>query len=156
MDLFSWISKPAAQSAPRQEIQNKNDAAPDIGQSQPTAGARPAPPPGSRRRLKIYSVRVHEGFESEIWEVQSQIHLERRLSQGKARKVSAGEIMELMLEALKTARRNGEVTGHALPIADDVWIGLRQIAQHMDMSPADVFEQLVVEKFVALDLPPPK
>lgn len=104
------------------------------------------------RRSAQYSVRVQEGFKREILLLQAQLQEERQRNGGSARKVTEGELIELMLEIYKFARREGCITGHAVPIKDEVWDGLRQIAHHEGASPAEVFEQLVVEKFVALGL----
>ncbi len=59
--------------------------------------------------------------------------------------------MELMLEAYKAARRNGEAAGHAVPLADDVWCGAHEISRRMGISPAEVIERLVVQKIAELN-----
>jgi hypothetical protein len=107
-------------------------------------------------RTDVYAVRVRESFKGEILTLQAELQLERQKSNGKARKVTEGEIIELMLEAYKIARRNGEVCGNALPLSKDVWDGVREIARRLQSSPAEIVEQLVVHKIAELGLLPRK
>ena len=44
-------------------------------------------------------MRVREGFKGEILALQAELQFERQKVSGKARKVTEGEIIELMLEA---------------------------------------------------------
>ena len=107
-------------------------------------------------RTEAYSVRVRESFKGEMLALQAEIQLERHKSKGKARKVTEGEVIELMMEAFKTARRNGEVTGPAVPIADDIWQCVHEIARHQQIPAAQVLEELVVQKVAELRLLPHK
>src|SRR6202042_906795 len=77
-----------------------------------------ATPGGRNRRVRsrtgrtdVYAVRVRESFKGEILRLQAELQLERQKSNAKARRVTEGEIIELMLEAYKVARRNGEICG---------------------------------------------
>jgi hypothetical protein len=63
------------------------------------------------------TVHVRESFKGEILGLQAELQVERQKASGNARKVTEGEIIELMLEAYKTARRNGEAGGKAVPLA---------------------------------------
>jgi hypothetical protein len=104
----------------------------------------------------VYAVRVRESFKGEILRLQAELQLERQNSNGKARKVTEGEIVELMLEAYKAARRNGESSGNAVPLTKDVWDGVHEIARRLQSSPAEIVEQLVVDKIAELGLLPRK
>ena len=88
--------------------------------------------------------------------LQAELQLERQKLKGKARKVTEGEVIELMLEAFKAARRNGDAAGNAVPLADDVWQGVHEIARRLQCSSAEVVEQLVVQKVAELGLLPRK
>lgn len=61
-----------------------------------------------------------------------------------------------MLEALKAARRNGDATGKAVPLALHVWESVHQIAQRPKVTASEVVEQLVVRKVAELWLLPRK
>jgi hypothetical protein len=107
-------------------------------------------------RTDVYAVRVRETFKGEILGLQAELQLERQKSNGKARKVTEGEIIELMLEAYKVARRNGEACENAVPLTKDIWDGVREIARRLQSSPAEIVEQLVVRKIAELGLLPRK
>jgi hypothetical protein len=104
-------------------------------------------------RTDVYAVRVRESFKGEILTLQAELQLERQKSNGKARKVTAGEIIELMLETYKGVRRNGDC-GNAVPLTKDIWDGVHEIARRLQSSPAVVVEQLVVHKIAELGLLP--
>jgi hypothetical protein len=87
--------------------------------------------------------------------LQAEVQLERQKSNGQARKVTEGEVIELMLEAYKAARRDGEC-GNAVPLTNDVWDGVHEIARRLQTSPAEIVEQLVVHKIAELGLLPRK
>jgi hypothetical protein len=107
-------------------------------------------------RTDVYAVRVRESFKGEILTLQAELQLERQKSNGKAKKVTEGEIIELMLEAFKVARRNGEACGNAVPLTKDIWDGVHEIARCLQSSPAEIVEQLVVHKIAELGLLPRK
>jgi hypothetical protein len=117
-------------------------------------GAEVRDPGNSSGRTALYAVRVRDGFKREVLSLQAEVQLERQRSKGKARKVTEGEIMELMLDALKAFRRNSGAAGHAVPVANDVWLGIHELARRLQRTPAEVFEELVVEKVAALGLVP--
>lgn len=106
-------------------------------------------------RTALYAVRTREDFKHEITGLQAEMTLERRKSGGKG-KVTEGEILELMLEAFKAARRNGEASSSAVPLANDIWDGVHAIAKRTKKSPAEVVETLVVERVAELGLIPRK
>ena len=106
-------------------------------------------------RTHVYSARVGAGFRGEVLRLQAQLQLERQSVEGnRARRVTDGEVLELMLEALKCARRNGESSGYAVSVADEVWLGVHELARRMQQAPADVLEQLVADKLDELGLLP--
>jgi hypothetical protein len=107
-------------------------------------------------RTDVYAVRVRESFKGEILRLQAEFQLERQNSNGKARKVTEGEIIELMLETYKMARRNGEACENAVLLTKDVWDGVYEIARCLQSSPAEIVEQLVVHKIAELGLLPRK
>ena len=107
-------------------------------------------------RTEVYAVRVRDSFKGEILGLQAELQLERQKASGKARKVTEGEIIELMLEAYKAARRNGEAGGNAVPLAKDVWDGVHEIARRLQSPPAAIVEELVVHKIAELGLLPRK
>jgi hypothetical protein len=118
---------------------------------------------GSNRRIRnrtgrtdIYAVRVRESFKGEILRLQAELQLERPKSNEKAHRVTEGEIIELMLEAYKVARHNGEVCGNAVPLRKDIWDGIYEISRQLQSSPAEIVEQLVVQKIAELGLLPRK
>lgn len=151
MGLFASIVKPAVRSRVEPTtIPSQIDAPPSNG----TTGIADRGVHRRTGRTDVYAVRVRETFKGEILAVQAELQLERQRAKGKARKVTEGEIIELMLEGFKTARRNGDVAGNAVPLANDVWQGVHEIARQMQISPAAVVEQLVVEKVAALGLLP--
>ena len=104
-------------------------------------------------RTAVYAVRVRDGFKSDILGLQAELQLERQRSQGKARKVTEGEVIELMLEVFK-GRHAHDTAGGAVPIGDDVWHGVHEIARKMHCAPAEVIERLVVQKVAELGLLP--
>ncbi|MBS0251581.1 MAG: hypothetical protein JSR78_11030 [Proteobacteria bacterium] len=101
-------------------------------------------------RTEVYAVRVRESFKGDVRRTVAEIELERQQGNAQARKVTEGEVMELMLEALKVARRNGGPSGYAVPLADDVWRGAAKLGRRMQMSAGEVIERLVVDKIAAL------
>lgn len=107
-------------------------------------------------RTEVYAVRVRDSFKGEILGLQAELQLERRKSSGTARKVTEGEIIELMLEAYKATRRNGEAGGGAVLLTKDVWDGVHEIARHLGSPAARVIEELVVHKIAELGLLPRK
>ncbi len=107
-------------------------------------------------RTEVYAVRVRDSFKGEILGLQAELQLERRKSSGMARKVTEGEIIELMLEAYKTTRRTGEAGGNAVLLTKDVWDGVHEIARHLASPAAQVIEELVVHKIAELGLLPRK
>jgi hypothetical protein len=107
-------------------------------------------------RTDVYAVRVRETFKGEILGLQAELQLERQKLNGKARKVTEGEIIELMLEAYKIARDRGEACGNAVPLTKDIWDGVHEIARRLQSSPAEIVEQLVVRKIAELGLLPRK
>lgn len=130
-----------------------------VGASPTSAAQKPSltPPPenGSAppvARSEIYSVRVRPGFKGEVLALQAQLQLERQRSGGKARRVTEKEIMELMLDAYKVARRNGDLAGHAVPIANDVWYALGLIARQQQVPAGEILEQLIIAKVAELGL----
>jgi hypothetical protein len=70
----------------------------------------------------------------------------------KARRVTEGKIIELMLEAYKLARRDGAGYGNAVPLSKEVWDGVHKIAHRLQSSPAEIIEELVVHKIAELGL----
>jgi hypothetical protein len=107
-------------------------------------------------RTQVYAVRVREDFKGEMLGSQAELQLERQKLAGRARKVTEGELLELMLAAYKAARRNGDAIGYAVPIANDVWLAVHEIARRLQCSPEEVVEQLVVQKIDELGLLPRK
>ncbi len=112
----------------------------------PTALGRSdeAPDAGHRRirhrtgRMEVYAVRVRESFKGEILGLLAELQLERQKASRNAQKVTEGEIIELMLEAYKAVRRNGEASGNAVPLAKDVWDGVYEIARRLQSPPAAI------------------
>lgn len=102
-------------------------------------------------RTEVYSVRMRASFKGEVLRAQAELQLERQ-GAGRQRKVTEGEVLELMLEAFKTARRNGDIEGHTVPLANDVWRGASELARRMQTTPAEVIERLIVEKIAELGL----
>jgi hypothetical protein len=107
-------------------------------------------------RTEVYAVRVRDSFKGEILGLQAELQLERRKSSRTARKVTEGEIIELMLEAYKATRRPGEAGGNAVLLTKDVWDGVHEIARHLGSPAAQVIEELVVHRIAALGLLPRK
>lgn len=107
-------------------------------------------------RIEVYAVRVRDSFKGEILGLQAQLQLERRESSRAARKVTEGEIIELMLETYKATRRNDEAGGNAVLLTQDVWDGVHEIARHLAKPAAEVAEELVVHKIAELGLLPRK
>ena len=143
----------------------KKEGAPIVAAETPAAeldrsdDAPTAEPRRVRRRTgrtEVYAVRVRDSFKGEILGLQAELQLERRKSSGTARKVTEGEIIELMLAAYKATRRNGEAGGSAVLLTKDVWDGVHEIAQHLASPAAQVIEELVVHKIAELGLLPRK
>jgi hypothetical protein len=136
------VSVTTAGSADRHQL----DAIQDV--AGPGAATADAGPRRRRRtgRTKVYAVRMRESFKSEILGFQAEVQLERQKLNRRARKVTEGELLELMLETFKVSRSNGDVSGYAVLIPNVVWQGLHEIARRLQCSPTDAFEQLVVQK----------
>lgn len=132
------------------KIENDGDLSP----SAPLMPESKITKPVSRKtgRTEVFAVRVGKSFKSEILRLLAELQLERHNAGNHGRRVTEGEIMELMLEAYKAARRNGDAAGHAVPLADDVWCGAHEISRHMGISPSEVIERLVVQKIAELGL----
>jgi hypothetical protein len=107
-------------------------------------------------RTEVYAVRVRDSFKGEILALQGQLQLERQKSSRAARKVTEGEIIELMLEAYKATRRTGEAGENAVLLTKDVWDGVHEIARHSASPAAQVVEELVVHRIAELGLLPRK
>ena len=107
-------------------------------------------------RTEVYAVRVRDSFKSEILGLQAQLQLEREKSSRTARKVTEGEIIELMLETYKATRRPGEASVKAVLLTQDVWDGVHEIARHLSSPVAQVIEELVVHEIAKLGLLPRK
>ena len=129
---------------------SENDG--DLNPSAPTTPQSKITKPVSRKtgRTEVFAVRVGKSFKGEILRLLAEVQLERQKTGDRCRRVTEGEIMELMLEAYKAARRNGDAAGHAVPLADDVWCGAHEISRRMGISPSEVI--LVVEKIAELGL----
>ena len=61
-----------------------------------------------------------------------------------------------MLEAFKQKQVNGNAAAPEVPLSNDVCHGVHEIARHLEISPSDVVEQLVVQKVAELGLVPRK
>jgi hypothetical protein len=103
-------------------------------------------------RTEVYFVRVREGYKGEMLGYQAELQLERKKIGGRVRKVTEGEVVELILETFKVVRRNGDAVGYAVPIPNVVWQGLHEIARRLQCSSAEALEQLVVQKIDELGL----
>lgn len=117
----------------------------------PVAGAVSRRSSRATGRTEVYAVRVRGSFKGEILRAVAELQLERQ-GPGRQRKVTEGEVMELMLEAFKTARRDGDISSYGVPLANDVWRGASELARRMQMSPAEVIERLIVERIAELGL----
>jgi hypothetical protein len=154
MGIFANIVRSDGKSEPDPVVTAETTA--ELRHIDETTGA------GNRRvrsrsgRTDVYAVRVRESFKGEILRLQAELQLERQKSNGKARKATEGEVIELMLETYKGARRNREVCGNALLLSKDVWDGVHEIARRLQSSPAEIVEQLVVHKIAELGLLPRK
>ena len=147
MGLFSWKGndEKAGDPATAADV----NARPEFGSDATCRGSAAAA--SQKSRSCVYSVRVRESSKGEVLEIQAEMQLERRSSGRKARKITEKEIIELALEMLKVARRNGMGSGHAVPIPNDVWDGLEELARRQKKSMAEMFEELVVDRFVELE-----
>ena len=105
-------------------------------------------------RTDTFSVRVRRGFKDDLALLRAQVELERQEMGTASKRVTDGEIMELMLDALKASRRDGTARTDAVPIPGDVWRALREVARHQQAPAAEIFEQLVVDKVAELGLLP--
>lgn len=112
----------------------------------PVGGGSAGPPRGPTEGRQVYSVRVRPSFKGEILSLVAKRQLQRQRRSGKARRVTEGEVMEVMLDAYRAFYRNGEMVGRAVPIPTVVWEGLERIAHELQMPVPDAFEHLVVEK----------
>jgi len=135
---------------------------PGFGRSLPkpalaTAEAKPAVPdtstgsktPGS---TAPYTVRARRGFKSEVIGLLTELQAERLNKHGATKRVTEREMLELMLDAYKAVRRNGGASGYAVPLPEEVWLGVQEIARQTSCSPAEALESLIVEKLEALGL----
>lgn len=143
MDLFFREAR-AAQAAHGAKTTNGNQQALD----------RPKRPRSGR--IAHYGVRVRDDFKSDVMGLVAELQLERQRASRLTRRVTEGEVMELMLHAFKTLRRNGEAAGYAVPVANVVWQGVHEIARARKVTPEEALEQLVVDKIAELGLVPVK
>lgn len=149
MDLFKSLAKTGS----AEESASKEPSGPlASGQPQPTVNSLRS----KSRRDAVYSVRVRDDFKSKMHRLQAELQIERQDLLGKCRKVTEGEVVELMLEAFKAKR--GQSTGSALavPLSKDVWEGIHSIARFRRIAPAQVVEELVVRQINDLGLMPQK
>ena len=107
-------------------------------------------------RTEVYAVRVRETFKGEILTLQAELQLERQKLYRKAKKVTEGEIIELMLETFKNVRSDADTSVDAVLLSNDVRQGVHKIARHLQCSPAEVVERLVVRMVGELELVPRK
>ena len=107
-------------------------------------------------RTHVYAVRVRESFKGSILSLVAEIQLERQKRDNKSRRVTEGEVIEMMLDVFKTARRTGVTNDNTVPLPSDVWNGVHQIARRLQVAPADIVERLVVQKVAELGLMPRK
>jgi len=105
-------------------------------------------------RTDVYAVRVRKSFKGEILGLQAELQLARQTMKGKARKVTEGEVVELMLDAFQVAQRNRQTDDNAVPLANDVWQGVHEIARARQPTPSQVIEQLVVREVAEYSLVP--
>lgn len=116
------------------------------------ADIRPSLPP--TKESEVFSVRVFKGFKAEVLKLQAELQLARQPIGLKARRITERQIAEMMLAALKTQHRNGEIASLAVPVANDVWLVVHEISRRLGLPPSDVVEQLVAQKAAELDLVP--
>ena len=123
-----------------------------------TAGrqTQPKPEPSTGKRTEIYTARVRDGFKGEVRCLQAEIQIARSRNNGKAPKVTEGEVIELLFDNFKAARSTFEPGGLVAPIGDEIWQAVHKIADHQQISPAEVVERLVVQKAAELGLFPRK
>ena len=156
MGLFGSLRRPAEKSGPIAATVDDSGATnieadalpPETNSTKNERAERPT------ARRQIYAVRVRDNFKGEILTLQAELQLERQKRNCRSKKVTDGEIMEMMLDSFKAARRDGATSGNAVPVADDVWLGVHELARGLDCSPAEVVERLVVEKIAELRLLP--
>lgn len=147
----------------------------NFAKSGPTTGVETATPPtqspttvdgqtgtsAKPRRRKTgrtcsYSVRVRDGFKREILELLAEIQIERLTQGGDARKMTEGELVEMMLSVFKAAGHGGHAEGMTVRLNADIWHGLHAIAHARRTTPHVVLEELVVRKVAELGLLPRK
>lgn len=115
----------------------------------------PSPTPSRRKtgRTEVYGVRVRPNFKGEMLILLASIQQERQQQSVKARRVTEGELIELMLETFKAARRNGDGQGYGIALANEVLQSVHELARHMQATPAEVVEHLVAQKMEELQVP---
>jgi hypothetical protein len=125
MGIFANIVRSGGKNEPDPVVTAEAPA--ELRHADATTGGRIRRVRSRTGRTDVYAVRVRESFKGEILRLQAELQLERQKSNGKARRVTEGEIIELMLEAYKVARRNGEACENEVPLTKDV--------QPMDLRP---------------------
>lgn len=104
-------------------------------------------------RTAVYAARVTEGFKDKLVALQAELILEQ-CRNGKARRITDGELLEILLETFKALRRDRDREQATNIVSDDVWEGLRAIAAHFGVKPEEALERIVVEKVDELRLLP--
>ena len=138
MGIFAYIVRSGGKSEPAPVV--TADAPVELRHPDATTGGRNRRVRSRTGRTDVYAVRVRENFKGEILALQAELQLERQTSNGKARRVTEGEIIELMLEAYRAAQRTGEACGSAVALKRDVWNGVHEIARRLQRSPAEIVE----------------
>ncbi|MFA5957815.1 hypothetical protein [Hyphomicrobium sp.] len=134
------------------QSQEQNELPFAASHAAPATTAGKPRPSRATGRTEVYAVRVRDTFKGEVRRAVAEIELERQKTGSQARKVTEGEVMEIMLEALKATRRNGGASGYAVPLADDVWRGASELGRRMQMPAGEVIERLMVKEIAALGL----
>jgi hypothetical protein len=146
-------------SRDKDRASNGGNAAAETGQVPGAAADRQTPRKPAQttsKRPEIYTARVRDGFKGEVRCLQAELQIARSRINGKAPKVTEGEVIEMMLDSFRKDRSVAEPRGPAAPIADEIWHAIHKIAHHQQISPSEVIERLVVQKVAELGLLPRK
>ena len=134
---------------------NRGREAPQVADGNAnTIDAAPLPKRARRKtgRSTGFSVRVGADFKTKFRHLLAELQLERLNTGVSDTRITDGELLEQMLSAMLTARRDSRepLAGHALPPV--VLQGIQLIAAREGLSPARVIEQLVAKRLEELGL----
>lgn len=125
----------------------------------PAGPTSPTPKKPRRRtgRTVVYSVRVSDGFKADVLQLMSELQREQSAASKTPRHITEGEVIERILEHFTNCRINRTPQARSNgTLSNEIWEGVHTIARAEKKTPAQVLEELVVQRVAELGLVPQK